>query len=108
MSTFNDGGHVGDADAEARLAAFGSDGRKLLAVRQHDLLPDEGVLLGRGVLHPADVVLQDFALVPAELPGDGLPAPILAEGEGGEAEGGHGILRAALGQAPEKGKDNFY
>ena len=36
--TFNYLGHVWNSNAEARLAAFGSDWRQLFAIRKHNLL----------------------------------------------------------------------
>lgn len=58
------------------------------------------MLLSNGVFHPADVVLQHFALVPAQLTGYGFAALVFAERESRKAEGRHGEFGAALRQIP--------
>lgn len=64
------------------------------------LFTDERMLLSNGVFHPADVVLQHFALVPAQLTGYGFAALVFAERESRKAEGRHGEFGAALRQIP--------
>ena len=85
----------GYAELHTVLALPGPDGRQLLAVREDDLLGQQGVLPGQGVLGLALVVGQDLALVPADL--TGLLGLRVAQREGGETDGGQRELGALVG-----------
>lgn len=86
-------------DGESKLHAIPalstSHRRQRLAVRQNHLVAEQGVGSGDCQLGLAHPVLQDLALVPADLPW--LLCLLVADGKGGEADGGQGKLGAVTG-----------
>lgn len=88
-------GH-GDSNPQAvgGLGAVGSS--QVLTVGQLEPLEDERVGAGDDVLRLAQVVLQDLALVLAQVPRFVGAAAAVACGEGKVAEGGDGELGAAV------------
>ena len=80
-----------DSKLDAVVAAQTPDRRQLSALWQAHLVPDQRVRLGDRQLGLADVLLQHLALLPAQL---ARPlCPLVAEGEGGVADGWDGELR---------------
>lgn len=102
-------GH-GDSDPQA-VSGLGAVGRsQVLAVGQLEPLEDERVGAGDDVLRLAQVVLQDLALVLAQVPGFVGAGAAVARGEGKVAEGGDGELGAAVGQVvgrPDHGEGRW-
>jgi len=96
--TLVDGLGHGDADPQTvgRLRAL--EGRQVLAVGQLEPLEDERVGAGDDVLRLAQVVLQDLALVPAQVAWLFGAGAAVARREGEVAEGRDGELGAAVGK----------
>lgn len=96
--TLVDGLGHGDADAQT-VGSFGAvGGGQLLTVGQLQPLEDHGVGAGDDVLGLAQVVLQDLALVLAQVARLVAARGAVAGGEGEVAEGRDGELGAAVGQ----------
>ena len=77
------------------VTAQAPEGRQLVALWQAHLVPNQGVGLGDGKLRLANFLFQHLALVPAEL--SGLLDHLVAEQEGGVADGWNGKLCTAGG-----------
>lgn len=88
----------GNADPQT-VGSFGAVGRRqVLAVWKLQPLQDDGVGAGDDVLRLAQVVLQDLALVLAQVPGFVRARAAVARGEGKVAERWDGKLGAAVGK----------
>lgn len=102
-------GH-GNADPQTVGGRGAVGGRQVLAVRELQPLQDGGVGAGEDVLRLAQVVLQDLALVPAQVPRFVRAGAAVARGEGEVAERGDGELGAAVGKVvgpPDHGEGGW-
>lgn len=108
--TLVDGIGHGNADPQA-VGRFGAVGRRqVLAVGELQPLQDDGVGAGDDVLRLAQVVLQDLALVLAQVPRFVRARAAVARGEGEVAERRDGELGAAVGKMvgrPDHGEGSW-
>lgn len=72
--------------------------REILTLRQLQLHQDEGVWPSNVVLLPAEIILQNFTFIPAQLPWLGAPRSLVTQGKHEVAEGRYGELRALVRQ----------